>query len=103
MKDIIFDNSQSLNIKLTKNKFLKACSSMSAYMPEARISFIKIFQQCFNNVIFSMEDIVSTCFLQSSQETDTLLTIVVIIYLYSGHGLFLFIALVSRRITLSFY
>ena len=102
MKDIIYDNSQSLNINLTKNKFLKACSSMSAYMPEARISFIKIFQQCFNNVISSMEDIVRTCFLQSSQaplckrqETDTLLTIVVIIYLYSGHGLFLFIALVS--------
>ena len=62
MKDIIFDNSQSLNINLTKNKFLKACSSMPAYMPEACISFIKMFQQCFNNVIFSMEDIVRTFF-----------------------------------------
>ena len=62
MKDIIFDNSQSLNINLIKNKFLKACSSMPAYMPEACKSFIKMIQQCFNNVIFSMEDIVRTCF-----------------------------------------
>ena len=62
MKDIIFDNSQSLNINLTKNKFLKACSSMSAYMPEACISFIKMFQQCFDNIIFDSSIIVRACF-----------------------------------------
>ena len=62
MKDIIFDNSQSLNINLIKNKFLKACSSMSAYMPEACISFIKMIQQCLNNIIFKIRIIVRACF-----------------------------------------
>ena len=62
MKDIIFDNSQSLNINLIKNKFLKACSSMSAYMPEACISFIKMFQQCFDNIIYLRKSIVRAFF-----------------------------------------
>ena len=67
MKDIIFDNLPSLNIKLTKNKFLKACSSMPAYMPEACKSFIKMIQQCLDNIIYEIRIIVRACFLQSSQ------------------------------------
>ena len=67
MKDIIFDNLQSLNINLVKNKFLKACSSMPANMPKACKSFIKMIQQCFDNIIYVRENIVWTCFLQSSQ------------------------------------
>ena len=67
MKDIIFDNLPSLNINLIKNKFLKACSSMPADMPKACISFIKMTQQCFNNMIIDSRIIVRACFLQSSQ------------------------------------
>ena len=62
MKDIIFDNLPPLNINLVKNKFLKACSSMPAYMPKACISFIKMIQQCFNNMIIVRENIVRVCF-----------------------------------------
>ena len=62
MKDIIFDNLPSLNIKLTKNKFLKACSSMPAYMPEACKSFIKMIQQCLDNIIYEIRIIVRACF-----------------------------------------
>ncbi|MCQ2128603.1 MAG: hypothetical protein MJZ08_04130 [Bacteroidaceae bacterium] len=62
MKDIIFDNLPSLNINLVKNKFLKACSSMPAYMPEACKSFIKMIQQCFDNIIFDSSIIVRACF-----------------------------------------
>ena len=62
MKDIIFDNLPSLNINLVKNEFLKACSSMPAYMPEACKSFIKMIQQCFDNIIYVRESIVWTCF-----------------------------------------
>ena len=62
MKDIIFDNLPSLNINLTKNKFLKACSSMPAYMPEACKSFIKMIQQCLDNIIYVRENIVRACF-----------------------------------------
>ena len=72
MKDIIFDNLQSLNIKLTKNKFLKACSSMSANMPMACISFIKMIQQCFNNMIIVRENIVRACF-AACQRTQVLI------------------------------
>ena len=76
MKDIIYDNLPSLNIKLAKNKFLQSCYPMPAYMPEACTSFIKMIQQCLDNVIsFASKalydnvkkDIVWTCFLQSSQ------------------------------------
>ena len=62
MKDIIFDNLPSLNSKLAKNKFLKVCYSMPAYMPEACKSFIKMIQQCFDNIIYVRENIVWTCF-----------------------------------------
>ena len=62
MKDIIYDNLQSLNIKLAKNKFLKACSSMPAYMPEACKSFIKMIQQCLDNIIYEIRIIVRACF-----------------------------------------
>ena len=62
MKDIIFDNLPSLNINLVKNKFLKACSSMPANMPKACISFIKMIQQCLDNIIFESNNIVRACF-----------------------------------------
>ena len=67
MKDIIFDNLLSLNINLIKNKFLKACSSMPADMPKACNSFIKMIQQCLDNIIIDSRIIVRACFLQSSQ------------------------------------
>ena len=62
MKDIIFDNQPSCNINLAKNKFLQSCYSMPAYMPKACKSFIKMIQQCFNNVISVKENIVRACF-----------------------------------------
>ena len=62
MKDIIFDNLPSLNINLAKNKFLQVCYSMPAYMPMACISFIKMIQQCLNNIIFNIRIIVRACF-----------------------------------------
>ena len=67
MKDIIFDNLPSWNINLAKNKFLQSCYSMPAYMRKACISFIKMIQQCLNNVLFVKKNIVRACFLQSSQ------------------------------------
>ena len=69
MKDIIFDNLPSLNINLAKNKFLKACSSMSANMPMACISFIKMIQQCFNNMIIVRGNIVRACFTACQRTT----------------------------------
>ena len=69
MKDIIFDNLPSLNINLAKNKFLKACSSMPANMPKACKSFIKMIQQCFNNVISVKENIVRACFAACQRTT----------------------------------
>ena len=72
MKDIISDNLPSLNIKLTKNKFLKACSSMPAYMPEACKSFIKMTQQCLDNIIYDSRIIVRACF-AACQRTSVLI------------------------------
>ena len=72
MKDIIFDNLQSLNINLVKNKFLKACSSMSANMPMACISFIKMIQQCLDNIIYDSRIIVRACF-AACQRTSVLI------------------------------
>ena len=62
MKDIIFDNQPSLNINLVKNKFLKACYSMPANMPKACKSFIKMIQQCLDNIIYDSRFIVRACF-----------------------------------------
>ena len=62
MKDIIFDNLPSLNSKLAKNKFLKVCYSMPAYMPEACKSFIKMIQLCLDNIIYEIRIIVRACF-----------------------------------------
>ena len=72
MKDIIFDNLQSLNINLVKNKFLKACSSMSANMPMACISFIKMIQQCLDNIIYEIRIIVRA-FFAACQRTSVLI------------------------------
>ena len=72
MKDIIFDNLPSLNINLAKNKFLQACYSMPANMPKACKSFIKMIQQCFNNMIIVRGDIVRACF-AACQRTPVLI------------------------------
>ena len=61
MKDIIFDNLPSLNINLAKNKFLQACYPMPADMPEACKSFIKMIQQCFDNIKIMRKNIVEHC------------------------------------------
>ena len=69
MKDIIFDNLPSLNINLAKNKFLQACYPMPADMPEACKSFIKMIQQCFDNMIIVRENIVRACFAACQRTT----------------------------------
>ena len=70
MKDIIFDNLLACNSKYAKNKFLHSCYYMSANMPTACISFIKMIQQCFNNAINGIKIVKSKCYIKKYQFLD---------------------------------
>ena len=72
MKDIIFDNLSSWNINLAKSKFLQSCYPMPTNMPMACKSFIKMIQQCSNNIIFDSSIIVRACF-AACQRTQVLI------------------------------